>query len=542
MSQGQAVTVTPADRWRLLQLFSLYRIGLALLLSTLFFSGLGPKLLGETDPYLYASTAILYLIAAAGSLLFALIRRPDNQLLQLYLQLTIDLAAVTTLMHASGGVRSGLGMLLIASIAAGGLLLTGRMAILIAAVGALAILFEQLYADLNQLFFTTYYTQSGILGATFMVTALVAHQLAQRVQSSEELAERRGIDLANMEQLNDYIIRHLQAGILVVDCKRQIRLCNNAAARLLQSSPDEQESPMPTGSSLAETLPQLEQLLSNWPPDSSELTTPLRIRGGEIELIANITRIVNRQAGHLIVLEESRLLEEQAQQIRLASLGRLTASIAHEVRNPLGAISHAAQLLAESPLAGDDQRLLKIISSQSKRVNAIISSVLQISRKEPAHPQSIDLHDWCSRFVREFSHGESIEPERIELSIEQGVTIHVDPIQLHQILWNLCRNATIYGTREGEDRWLAITGGANGDRGGPWLEVRDHGAGVDETLRSRIFEPFFTSGNSGSGLGLYIARELAVANQARLSYHYTEGEGSRFRLSFVEHDRLRLLR
>ena len=521
--------------WRPLLLFNGYRAMLALLLSVLFFTGSGPRLLGEFDPQLFAGAVLGYLGFAFLALVAGAWRWP-SYILQVYVQLAVDVAAITLLMHASGGIRTGLGMLLIAAIAGGGLLLAGRMAVLFAALAALAVLAEEVYAHWGGLFFTTYYTQSGILGAAFFATALLAQGLAGRVRESEQLARRRGEDLAGMEELNAHIIRHLEAGIVVVDREGGMRLANDAARELLGVS-----ELRPGGVGLPEVAPELFRMLERWRANALRGTEPVRLRGGELEVLPRFARM--GELGCLILLDETARLAEQAQRVKLASLGRLTAGIAHEVRNPLGAISHAGQLLAESPALDDsDRRLTEIIEEQSKRVNAVIENVLRISRREAAHPQWLDLAEWSEQFADEFLLTERCEPERLRVTVAEGLQVYVDVTQLRQVVWNLCRNALVYGAPEAGEGRIELSGGAAGETGGPWLEVRDNGPGVGEESVAKIFEPFYTKGHGGTGLGLYLARELCEANQAHLGYRPGEGGGACFRISFANPDQQKLLR
>jgi two-component system sensor histidine kinase PilS (NtrC family) len=233
----------------------------------------------------------------------------------------------------------------------------------------------------------------------------------------------------------------------------------------------------------------------------------------------------------LILLEDSAQLAHKTQQIKLASLGRLTASIAHEIRNPLGAISHAAQLLAESDkLDQGDKRLTEIICNHSKRVNTIIENVLQLSRRSASHPQELALANWLSEFKKEFVQMDGLRSKQLELDIEpEDVRIQVDPGHLHQVLTNLCQNAFEHAGDETAVR-LQVR---RGDKTAVWLDVVDNGPGIDAETAEQMFEPFYTTASSGTGLGLYIVRELCEINQARLSYHPVPEGGSSFRIRFA---------
>jgi two-component system sensor histidine kinase PilS (NtrC family) len=228
-------------------------------------------------------------------------------------------------------------------------------------------------------------------------------------------------------------------------------------------------------------------------------------------------------------------MAQQAQQMKLASLGRLTASIAHEIRNPIGAISHADQLLAESDNLDDaDQRLTEIIHSHTERVNNIIENVLQLSRRGNTVPESIQLKDWLAKFVGEFVLSQRVDQEVIAVIVTPAdIAVDFDKTQLHQIIWNLCHNALRFSADYPENPKIEIKAGhlEKGQRS--FVEVCDHGPGIDSTTAQQIFEPFFTTDSKGSGLGLYIARELCELNKASIRHMSIPGEGTCFRIEFA---------
>ncbi len=231
-------------------------------------------------------------------------------------------------------------------------------------------------------------------------------------------------------------------------------------------------------------------------------------------------------------------MNERVQQSKLASLGRLSASIAHEIRNPVGAMSHAAQLLRESAgLADDDKRLTEIIQSHSGRVSHIIDNVLQLSRRDSSRPERLSLKPWLDDFVLEFTR--TLELQEGELSINgaaQDLEVRMDRSHLRQVLWNLCDNAVKYASETGGILVEIQTDRLQG-QGRPYIEVRDHGHGVDAATADKMFEPFYTERSGGTGLGLYISRELCELNRATLLYLDRPGGGSIFRIVFADPDR-----
>jgi len=237
----------------------------------------------------------------------------------------------------------------------------------------------------------------------------------------------------------------------------------------------------------------------------------------------------------LIFLEDSSLIAEKVQQTKLAALGRLSASIAHEIRNPVGALSHAGQLLEESPQAGDyEQRLLDIISTNSKRVSEIVDNVMRLSRREPPNPQSITLIKWIREFSAEFAATVEIPHDRFEIIDVDEIEVQMDPGHLRQICWNLCENAVHYADPVGHEQVITLRCGRLPGNRRPFLEVADRGPGIPDEMREQLFEPFATGRIGGTGLGLFISRELSECNRATLIYEARNGGGSLFRLVFAD--------
>ncbi|QKQ27516.1 sensor histidine kinase [Candidatus Reidiella endopervernicosa] len=517
------------DTWKPLYLFNLYRSALSGLLLILFVTGLGPSLLGKSDPLLYLITTVIYLLFCMGALITTYLKKPRFNI-QVYLQLTVDIFAITLIMHASGGISSGLAMLLIVSLAGGSLLMSGYIAIFFAAVTSTVVLFEQVYAELTNAFTTTAYTQAGMLGVAFFATTIVLHLLAARVSETEALAHRRGIDLANLAQLNDYVIQHMESGALVVDIEGSIRLINSTARTMLGTSAQIESLRLST------INPDLSRELMRWRKDRSAVAEALRIGETTLEIRPRFIPLGRREedTGTLIYLDDMAVLSQRAQQMKLAALGQLTASIAHEIRNPLGAISHAGQLLAESPeLDKGDSRFIEIILEQSGRVNEIIENVLQISRRDPSFPESIELHSWLRNFFDEYCEHGRAHDETLKLEIEpQETQIEFDPTQLRQIISNLVDNAIRHGEPNANGTRLHVRGGLLDESDTPYLEVIDFGGGIDEAIAENIFDPFFTTRSSGTGLGLYLAKELCEMNGARLEHRRAESGGASFRILF----------
>lgn len=512
---------------RALKSFLGYRVFLATVLITVFFlSGRGP--LGSHDPGLFAIAVESYLAIASIALLLGL-SRPQFPQTQTLIAVLLDILCVTVMMYASGGVQSGLGMLIAISISLGAMSMTSRNSLLLAAVASLSVIGEELLGQWLQASPGRAYLQSGLLGLSFFALASLTHQLASRAQRSELLASQRGLDLANLAQLNDYVIQQMQAGIIVIDEQEVVQVMNEAAWALLGMPNAMRHYP------LEQVSPLLAEHYRAWQQSRNYQGETFRAIDGGRDIRAEFTYLGdNGDQGTLIVLEDIASLTAQAQQMKLASLGRLTAGIAHEIRNPLGAISHAAQLLDESnDLNPADRRMGDIIQQNSVRVNEVVQNILKLSRQDPPKPKPLILSPWLQQQATDIGTIQRVDPEQIAVQVAPpATTVFADAGQLRQVIEVLCDNAIKHFGPDTSGLQIKLLAGITHESGGPFIEVHDNGPGIDKQTANQLFEPFFTTRNEGTGLGLYIARQLSEANRIRLEYQPLPGGGSCFRLSF----------
>jgi two-component system, NtrC family, sensor histidine kinase PilS len=524
--------------WRVVGLLNLYRLLVPLVLvGAVWLSR--PQLATLPHPRIFLAACGAYFTAAVLLVIARRLRWSTLRLVAL-VNSSVDSAAVGIILYASGGVASGFGILLVLPVLAMAILANHRDALLIAAVAALAVLVQQFFVGLESSMRFTDYTTAGTLGVVLFAIAVLAWPLANRVRESEAAIRQQEVDLANLAQLSQYIVQHLRESILVIDHQDRIRLINESAARLLG---DEKAYP---DALLGEASPRLLYLLERWRQSTGDTgifptveQTFVGADGAQIIRAHFAPLGTSTPAPVLVFLEDTSLITEKVQQTKLAALGRLSASIAHEIRNPVGAMSHAGQLLAESPhLEPQERRLTEIIRTNAERVSGIIDSVLRLSRREEAHVEPLPLPAWCEEFYEELCETMQWPRERLKLSgTSAEIEVRFDPSQLRQIVWNLCENAMrhAFGEREGDARRgaIEIRCGRLSANGRPFLEVADRGPGVAPEHIERIFEPFFSAGR-GTGLGLYLARELAQANGATLLYEPRHGGGSVFRLVFAD--------
>ncbi|MDU8629142.1 two-component system sensor histidine kinase NtrB [Pseudomonas syringae group sp. 243L2] len=510
---------------RILRLYHLYRLTIGVVLVLLISSSLETELLQLANPNLFRSGCWLYLVF--NILVVVLLERPSRQA-QLFSLAMTDAIMLSALFYAAGGPSSGIGNLLIASVAISNVLLRGRIGLLIAAVSAIGIIYLTFYISFGTPSVSNDYVQAGSLGALCFAAALLVQALTARMQVSEVLAEQRAADVDSLEELNAQILQRMRTGILVLDANRQVLLANQGALTLLGHE-------RLVGQVIDAYSPQLVERLRQWLVNPimvprSVTTSPI---GPVLQpSFAALNRGDQRQT--LIFLEDLSQIAHQAQQLKLAALGRLTAGIAHEIRNPLGAVSHAAQLLNESEeLSAADRRLGQIIHDQSGRIDRVIENVLQLSRRREAQPELLDLKTWLEHFIAEFR-SSAAPNQSIHVDISPGtLTTRMDSGQLTQIMTNLLQNGLRYSGRNHSSAqvWLKLHHDRQSDL--PILEVQDDGPGVSEQHLAKLFEPFFTTESKGTGLGLYLSRELCESNQAHLEYVPRQGGGSCLRITFA---------
>jgi len=526
----------PTDlAWRVIGLLNLYRLLVPLVLIAVQALA-GPEwALLAVRPRLFLSACIAYLTAA---LILIIARRLEWSSLRIVAMMNagIDAAGIALILYASGGVSSGLGILLVLPVGATAVLAAHKDAFLFAAIAAISVLVQQIFINIDGTAPATDYTTAGVLGAVLFLIALSAWPIANRLRESEALVRRQEVDLANLAQLSQYIVQHLRESILVIDTQDRIRLINESAAHILGDTNAIPEA------LLGEASPRLLYLLETWRQnqDSTASFPPAEqtfvAADGARIIRANFAPLGTANPAPVIVfLEDTTLLVEKVQQSKLAALGRLSASIAHEIRNPVGAMSHAAQLLGESPvLSAAEKRLTEIMRTNADRVSTIINNVLGLSKREETRFETISLLDWIHEFHEEFCETMQLPAHRlVTSSATPGVEIRVDPSQLRQIVWNLCENALKHGATGQNEAPVEIRHGRLSPAGRPFMQVMDRGGGVSAEHAEHIFEPFY-SGGKGTGLGLFLARELAQTNGATLLYEPRHGGGSIFRLVFAD--------
>ncbi len=506
---------------RELYFFTLYRLLEAALLCLVVFSPAG-DLLGEPRHPLVAHwIAGGYLLAAIALFISGRRGRVGAQATN---GILIDIAAATVAMYAIPHLAAGIAMMLLFNVGAASLLMPLRMGLVAAVLGALAVALQSAWAGFAAGHGAQPIAELLMFGVSYIAIATLTSVVGRQMRRTEALAEERGTQVANLAEVNELIIRRMRTGVVLVAGDGEIRLANEAAMPHLGEAGHGRRH-------LSTAAPALAQRLHDWQASGEDDPTPLQLSPDAPEVLPRFTRLLAESDQVLVFLDDAELASRRAETLTLATLGRFSASLAHEIRNPLAAISYATQLLEESrEIGAADRRLLEIIYQQTHRMNGIVESVLGLARRERAQPQHVELGAFARDFVDDYVRSLPLEQAILEARVpSMPVVAMVDRRHLQQVATVLVHNALVYGRLPGQPAQVALHVHLD-DHGAPLLDVVDRGPGIPDQVATRLFSPFFTTSSHGTGLGLYIARELCVANQATLSYVPLPAGGACFRI------------
>ena len=509
-----------------LRLYSLFRLGVATTLLVGQWLSLLSAHKSSASPFAIW-VAVMFFVYASGVCVLNWRPRPK---IKITTQTIADIVFVILIMHCFSNNQSGIGLLLVITIVFASLMSDGRHAIFYAAIATIGILLETSYQVVMDKTSVTDYSNGVLLSLSCFAIAWLAHTLAVRMQKSEKLASERGLDIEQLAKTNALITQEMPNGVLVIDSQHVLKHFNTQACKLLGVHADVLNEAMAQGAPLEKVIPSLIVL---WQPSQTrvlppehaiKLSLPNRDLGIRFHALSE-----GDDTGVVIFIEDWSQIQTQAHQVKLAALGRLTANIAHEIRNPLSAISHANQLLQEEAEDPATVRMLQIIADNVQRLDQIIKDVLELNRRDRTNQEMFLVNHFVQDFYQQFCAVEKIEAPCFELKgLSKDSEVVFDKRHINQILWNLCKNGWRHGQQSKQSLKLSISN----DKSGQFVHVvvKDDGRGIDPKIQPHIFEPFMTTEKTGTGLGLYIARELAEANGAKLTY-VTSEQGTQFTLT-----------
>ena len=518
---------------RLLTFYSGYRVILSGLLLWLGHLDSSPIFFENSDSNLFSTTAAAYLIASLLNLpLFQLLHwKPGDNLL--FAMLLVDVVAINLMLYSSGGMAGSMGYLLMVTVAASGTFLTTRLALSIAAIAS----FIPVSIAMSTFFLSdgrqAEVVRSGVFGILLFATAVIFIYLTKRLALVQELAESESQAATRLQHINDLVFNKMLTGIIVFDSDFRIEQLNERASLLL--GPTDSQKLLSRHDSLNQ-VPELLPYYHDWKANPQRQLPTFLCKHSDIPLQISFSEIrSNSVVDTILFMEDARTLSQHAQQLKNSSLGALTSSIAHEIRNPLGAISHAAQLLQESSLEQPDQELVDVVLRHSSRMDNLVRDILQLSRQQAPQISVTNIYANCMLSKTQVEESNLFNHPQIEIdSSAQSVNAPFDSGQLQQVLVNLISNALHHSEKKTGHPWVAIRFDYQTDMNLAMLKIYDRGDGVSAANKNKIFEPFFTTEKQGVGLGLYIARELCEINFATLSYVYKSSAEGYFKIVFSD--------
>ena len=515
----------PTILQRLVLIYSGYRLALSFFLIALFLITLNNPVVGGSAPYLYLNALAGYAFITLMS--YVSLRHWPYQLdNQVSFMLVIDVCALTLMLYANGGPSLQMSMLYMVVVMAANILLPALRALTIALFAAITVIYQQFFYSLAQNADLRGISGAALLALSFIGISLFGQLITRRLRLVERLVQERAQEINQLQAINQQIVEQIDTGLLVLDEQQHILLINKAAQRMA----------FPSGRALTEITNQplmelnvrlAEQIQLSLLQQQYEFLLQSPDKSQELNVQLTQLNYHDNSRYILVTLQSLQRLNQQVQQLKLASLGQLTASIAHEIRNPLAAISQASELMAESALDETDQQLLAMIQRQTKRLDLIIENILQMSRRKPISPQQLLLQDWIPALIQENL------PQLhtyIEPRIQPGLSVWFDPLQLQHILVNLLQNAVHHSKKIHEQPVVRILASQD-EQQQVILDVMDSGPGLSASVIKTLFEPFFTTEPNGTGLGLYLSKSFCEANDAQLLY-VPQTRGACFRIVF----------
>ena len=510
--------------WQFLRYYSVIRLIIAVLLLLLPFIAKTDTNLLNKD--LYTNSAIIYVILANLLLFLSFVEHKFK--IQAYIQPFTDILMLCLLAYSGQENTAGY-VVLMSLVAIFGLLLTRhRLGLIYGILVCIGLIIISLYRESN--LSNTIYSELSLQLAGILSVTLLGNVLARRLTYYEAETAQQERSIAHMHRLNRQIIDKMNRGVIVIDKNNEIMHINQTAWYGL-GLPEN-----PIGKPLKLVADELDYQLHRMHNKTNKEGLPFRATQTGPELLPRFIPLIEDKM-LMILLDNYSEVIKKAQQLKLASLGQLTASIAHEIRNPLSAINQASQLLAEGGCDQEqEQDLMAIIQRQTKRINEIIDNIQKVSKRKPSIREAIVLDIFLNSFVKEHKQGIKFDAEIYIDSVQPNLLVAFDQSQLKQVLSNLLDNGLKYSFLNTHAYRVHLTADKDPASGYLYLDVTDEGTGIDIQEKDKIFEPFYTTHHDGTGLGLYISKELCEANHARLDCVPVAFGGACFRISFDNYE------
>ena len=438
----------------------------------------------------------------------------------LLVQLAIDLVFTVVIYFDSQSPVATYATYLFPILAAHGWFLRDRLAFGHAAIASITLMVAEVSlraASVQAL------TQAALVGAGYFLLAAIGMLLGRSADESEQRVQLRTADVRRLAHINQVVISELTDGVLVIGAVGQVVMANPQATRWLGGD----EALMRPDVQLSELSADLHaRWMAYFLHNSTIDGSPIRTSDGGRLLTPRMMPVdLEQRAGTLIFLEDVEQAEAQAQQIKLAALGRLSASIAHEIRNPLSAIKQAAQLIGEEVADNPGaQALAKMIDKNVDRIDRIVRDVSLLGRRDRGTPGLVNLREVVIELVDELCQSLPASKAGFRLALPDDALVYVDRSHLDEMLVNLMSNAWRHSQKLSDSVTVLVS--VNDEMQRAIINVIDDGAGVPPEAMDRIFEPFF-SGSGSTGLGLYLVRELALANGGSVRLGSSQ-KGARF--------------
>lgn len=460
-------------------------------------------------------------------------------------QIAVDLFLYTVIVYLSGGYESPFPFLYIFTILWSALALpvggywAASISAILYGVTVDLIYFGMLSPPLSRaLEMTPAQNPWDVLGrivlhiVAFFAVAFLGHQMAKRYSTAEEALTEKTADLEKLRHLSDAVFESINSGIAVLDQDGRIRSINNSAYQILGlSSPEPSDS---LSSDVFGDLPINDLCRKVSGGRLNRWEGSYRTKGGEERVMGlSISRLKDPEKGFVIIfqdLTEFRGMEDKLQSAeKLSALGRMAASIAHEVRNPLASMSGSVQILKDSlTLQDDDRRLMDIVLEETRRLNHLVGNFLDYARPPGPQFEDVDLRTVVLETVEFLGSSAEMDGVQLQSSVpDEPVILSVDPSQMRQILINMIKNSVEAVNGAGKVAvGLDLETGDMGPR--TVLYVSDEGKGIPDDILPEIFEPFKTTKEKGTGLGLAIVYQLVLNHQASIDVETREGKGTTF--------------